>query len=416
VVISDGAGNTIRNLSGGVVATVAGGGYTGAGLALVNGFGTAANFSAPNFVAVGPAGAVFTCDSGFAACRPINASRFVGSIAGFNQPQGVAADVHGYVYVANRGTRQVLRITPDGAVWWHAGSGSAGCADGPANAATFSSPTGLAIAPDQQSLYVADAGNHLIRRISAAASRAVTTLAGQCAVNSFLDGAALAASFNSPQGIAFDGAGAAYVGDTLNHAVRRLSPLGEVSTLGSGAQGMSDGFAPKFSGPVGTAELAGAILVADNGNKRLRRLTCVPCPASFFCASGAPVLCPAGSFCPLSSVNPAPCPAGTFSAAGAPACTPCPGGAFNTKPGSTSCHPCTAGYYCPPGGCSAAPFGVPCGAGNYCPAGSAAPTPCPAFGVVDALKGPSNGPAFDVDVAACLNHCYFGGNGEVSAC
>jgi hypothetical protein len=86
----------------------------------------------------------------------------------------------------------------------------------------------------------------------------------------------------------------------------------------------------------------------------------------------------------------------------------CAGGTFSAKPGAASCQQCTAGYFCPPG-CSAGPFGVPCGAGNYCPAGSSAPTPCPTFGAVDPIKGPSNGPAFDVDVAACLNHCVRGG-------
>jgi hypothetical protein len=48
--------------------------------------------------------------------------------------------------------------------------------------------------------------------------------------------------------------------------------------------------------------------------------------------------------------------------------------------------------------------------------GSSVPTPCPAFGAVDAVKGPSKGPAFDVDTAACLNHCYFGGDGQLSIC
>ena len=100
-------------------------------------------------------------------------------------------------------------------------------------------------------------------------------------------------------------------------------------------------------------------------------------------------------------------------------CTPCPAGTASAQVGATSpavCLPCSAGGYYGPAGCSAAPFGIPCGAGNYCPAGSFAPLPCPMFGMVEATKGPANGPAFDVDTAACYNHCFFGGDGETSAC
>jgi len=157
-------------------------------------------------------------------------------------------------------------------------------------------------------------------------------------------------------------------------------------------------------------------------------MECIPCPASYYVAIGdsTPRVCPIGSSCPYNFTTltcpeaPTPCPAGTYSSAtGALLCTPCPAGTASAQVGATSpavCLPCSAGgYYCP-AGCSAAPFGIPCGAGNYCPAGSFAPLPCPMFGMVEATKGPANGPAFDVDTAACYNHCFFGGDGETSAC
>ena len=53
------------------------------------------------------------------------------------------------------------------------------------------------------------------------------------------------------------------------------------------------------------------------------------------------------------------------------------------------------------------------GRGNYCPEGSSAPLPCPR---VEGLNGPANGPAFLVETAACLNHCFFGGAGQLSLC
>ena len=112
------------------------------------------------------------------------------------------------------------------------------------------------------------------------------------------------------------------------------------------------------------------------------------------------------------------CAPGTSNPAGsATPCAACTNSTFAATLGSTSCAPCktcSAGYFCPPG--TGAPFGLPCGVSNYCPAGSAAPLPCPMFGMVEATKGPANGPAFDVDTAACYNHCFFGGDGETSAC
>jgi hypothetical protein len=131
-----------------------------------------------------------------------------------------------------------------------------------------------------------------------------------------------------------------------------------------------------------------------------------PCPAGSYCSSGAPLPCPAGFYCPALSWDPTPCPAGNFSAGGAASCAACPGGTYSTQLGATSaaaCQVCNVGYFCPPG--TGALFGVPCGVGNYCPAGSAAPLPCPAFGMVEATRGPANGPAFDVDTAACYNQC-----------
>ena len=99
---------------------------------------------------------------------------------------------------------------------------------------------------------------------------------------------------------------------------------------------------------------------------------------------------------PTPTPTPPPCPAATF---GSPA---------------TSCAPCPGGYFCPPG--TTARYANPCMAGNFCPPGSPLPLPCPPMGFVDATLGLANGPAFDVDTAACLNHCFFGSDGQLSAC
>jgi hypothetical protein len=78
-----------------------------------------------------------------------------------------------------------------------------------------------------------------------------TTFAGQASVGN-TDGTGIAARFNSPNGIAIDGAGNLYIADTYNHVVRRITPSGAVTTLaGSGRQGTADGTgaASEFSAP-----------------------------------------------------------------------------------------------------------------------------------------------------------------------
>ena len=62
-----------------------------------------------------------------------------------------------------------------------------------------------------------------------------------------------------------------------------------------------------------------------------------PCTAGFVCSSGAAVLCPAGSYCPIGSVQ-SPCPAGRFSASGATSCAPCVAGKYAPRAGATSCE------------------------------------------------------------------------------
>ncbi len=114
-----------------------------------------------------------------------------------------------------------------------------GSDDGPAAAATFWAPRGLALAGS--TLYVADSSNSVIRSV-ALDTGAVTTLAGTgtCA---FADGSGTAAAFCVPRALAVDAAtGVLYVSDTLNFRVRRVTPWGEVSTLaGSGVSAQTNG-------------------------------------------------------------------------------------------------------------------------------------------------------------------------------
>jgi sugar lactone lactonase YvrE len=153
-----------------------------------------------------------------------------------------------------------------------AGDGTAGVRDGDAVHARFADLFGVAVAADG-TIYVSDAGeSQRVRRLSPDGT--VSTVAGS--VLGFADGIGAAARFNTPSGLAIDAAGALYVADTGNNAIRRITPDGTVSTIaGDGIAGYRDGPASqaRFNGPVGVAvDAAGRVLVADTYNDRVRAI------------------------------------------------------------------------------------------------------------------------------------------------
>jgi hypothetical protein len=153
-------------------------------------------------------------------------------------------------------------------------AGQPGSADGVGDAARFNSPRGLAAGPDG-SVYVADSGNHTIRRITP--DGGVTTIAGQAGVPGSDDGLALAAHLNTPSGIAVNANGEIFLTDTGNHTIRMITTDGRLVTIAGlpGTAGFSDGVGPaaRFSGPVGiTIAPDGSLLVADTSNQVVRRL------------------------------------------------------------------------------------------------------------------------------------------------
>ena len=156
-----------------------------------------------------------------------------------------------------------------------AGGDSVGFVDGDLKSARFNQPYGVALDAAQTTLYVADYLNHAIRRINLVLEK-VDTLAGNGAPG-FADGRRGTARFNQPYNVRVDGLGRIWVPDQLNHAVRRVTPAGEVSTVaGSGKAGYIDGAttAAQFNNPTGIAPLPnGAAVVADRNNNRLRLVT-----------------------------------------------------------------------------------------------------------------------------------------------
>jgi hypothetical protein len=137
---------------------------------------------------------------------------------------------------------------------------------------------------------------------------------------------------------------------------------------GSGTASYVDGYgtAAAFNTHSTYHDLYGVMYTADYANYRIRQLTCLPCPAGFTAPLAVPVICPAGSYCPLSSVNPTACAAGSYSASGASSCTNCAAGYYSSATGASSCIACTAaaGYGCAAG--STSNTGIICPVGSYC--------------------------------------------------
>jgi uncharacterized delta-60 repeat protein len=214
-----------------------------------------------------------------------------GSAARFVYPYGLATDSAGNVYVADGYNHTIRKITPAGVVTTLAGlAGGAGSADGTGSAARFNNPFGVAT-DSAGNVYVADSYNNTIRKITPVG--VVTTLAGLAGSVGSADGTGSAARFNFPTGVATDSAGNVYVADTSNYTLRKITPAGVVTTLAglAGSLGSADGTgsAARFNNPYGVAtDLAGNVYVADTFNSTIRKIT----PAGVVTTLAGPV----GSF------------------------------------------------------------------------------------------------------------------------
>jgi sugar lactone lactonase YvrE len=199
-----------------------------------------------------------------------------GATARLNQPGGITASAAGFLTVADTANATIRTILADGTVMTLAGSPTNhGHLDGVGTAATFASPIGIA-QDAGGTLYVADAMNHAIRKITA--SGVVTTLAGSAGNSGSADGTGAAARFNYPTGVAVDASGNVYVADTTNNLLRKISPAGVVTTLAgvAGVSGAQDGTGSGalFNQPGGLAvDGAGNLYLNDTGNSTVRRIT-----------------------------------------------------------------------------------------------------------------------------------------------
>ncbi len=195
---------------------------------------------------------VFSGTSGSAGCT--------GGL--FNKPFAMAVDGFDNLYVSSSFCHVIYKITPDGTMNLFAGAeSSSGSADGNATTeATFNTPKGLTF-DDSGNLYVADTGNHIIRKVTP--EGIVSTFAGSGGAIS-TDGTGTDASFNTPHGITFDGADL-YVTEAFGGSrVRKVTLGGVVTTLNTGAS---------FNRPADlAADRRGNLYIADTFNNNLRKL------------------------------------------------------------------------------------------------------------------------------------------------
>jgi len=234
VYLADAANHRIRRVSGGVIVPIAGNGN--------------------------PA---FSGDGGLATA------------AALYQPYGVAADIGGYIYIADSSNFRLRVIFPGGVIRTMAGTGTPGFSgDGStATGAQLFNPTAAAVDP-AGNLYVADTDNHRVRRVTPGGT--VTTVAGNGGIFFSGDGGpATAATLYRPSGVALDVAGNLYIADTFNNRVRLVSPGGVISTVAGGGTSPANGIAATAAQvllPSAVAlDAAGNLYFADSSN-RVRRV------------------------------------------------------------------------------------------------------------------------------------------------
>jgi sugar lactone lactonase YvrE len=294
IYVADSGNYAVRKITpAGITSTVAGIPFA---TGRVDGPAASAVFLTPTEIEVDPSGNLFVGD--YVAVRRIGVDGQVTTVAGsvgsdfspssnvdgpaaqarFDFINGLGLTPGGTLYVSDLGGDSIRQIAPSGVVTTLAGS-SLGQSDGQGGAARFFAPAGIHV--DAGGIaWIADTGNHLIRRM--AADGTVTTFAGVPQVSGDADGGHGAATFYYPEGITGDLAGNLYIADTGNHAIRKIDPAGTVTTLAGGSngsigkQGDSDGVGGQasFDHPSGIAvDVVGNLYVADMYNNLIRKVT-----------------------------------------------------------------------------------------------------------------------------------------------
>ncbi|MFY0601660.1 MAG: hypothetical protein JXR03_18445 [Cyclobacteriaceae bacterium] len=263
-----------------LVSTYAGNGTSG----FLNGMGVLARFNNPRGIVIDPEGTVYVADAQNNIIRKITPDQTVSTFAGssqgsldgsegtFNNPVGITLGYNNELYVADAGNHSIRKVTLDSKiVSTVTGSSPFGFMDGHVSIAKFHNPTGILVSPEE-AVFVVGWG-HRIRKIS---SDMVNTFAGT-GVAGFRDGSASQAQLSYPSDLIQDKAGNLYVVDENNHCIRKISSLGEVTIFAGVARtsGLRDGNRSQalFNYPSGIAiDDNDNIYVADRRNHCIRKI------------------------------------------------------------------------------------------------------------------------------------------------
>ena len=277
-----------------IISTFAGNGtlaYTGNG-----GQATVATLNFPAGIVFDAAGNVYIADFGNNVIRKVNTAGIISTIAGngtaaytgdggqataagLNTPTGVFIDASGNGYIADNGNDVIRKVSAAGIISTYAGNGTPGYTGdgGQATVATLNAPAGVAF-DAIGNVYIADNGNNVIRKVNSAGI--ISTIAGNGTAAYTGDGGqATVATLNAPAGVAFDAIGNVYIADNGNNVIRKVNTAGIISTYagnGTAAYTGDGGQATvaTLNAPVGVAfDASGNVYIADQGNNRIRTVS-----------------------------------------------------------------------------------------------------------------------------------------------
>jgi uncharacterized protein (TIGR03437 family) len=279
--------------SSGIISTFAGNGLSTFG----GDGGPAANASISDVdgVALDGAGSLYVADSSNRRIRKI-ANGTITTIAGIGvegfsgdggpatgamlgRPVALATDAAGNLYYVDSTQQRIRKIAANGIITTLAGNGLNGFAGdgGPALSASMSFPLGIAV-DRSLNIYIADAGNNRVRKITPAGT--IVTIAGNGVEGFSGDGGpSINAQLNLPSDVAVDNAGNLYIADSGNNRVRKVDGFGTITTIaGIDTNGFSGDGGPPASAmlnyPWGLAvDSAGSIYIADRVNNRVREIS-----------------------------------------------------------------------------------------------------------------------------------------------
>ncbi len=282
--VGDGSNYCIRKIgTNGMVSTFAGSRMAG----YEDAMGGMAKFAGSEGLAIDKKGNLYVADTYNNRIRLVNTQGVVSTIAGnaiqnlingkgtaaeFSHPSSLALDLKGNIYVADQLNNSIRKIDTTGMVTTIAGNINGGFMNGVESKATFNSPSGIAV-DSLGNIYIADEANNMIRRINNQGE--VSTLAGSTIAGN-ADGSDTSARFNGPTGITLDNRGNLYVSDSKNNSIRMVSTHGMVTTIAGGISGIftnGTGVKATFFNPQGiTIDSNGNLYVADENNQRIRKI------------------------------------------------------------------------------------------------------------------------------------------------